>query len=139
CGRPYCGGDASGRHQRLSHPVAEVVARALGEHPATDKSSGRAHATGEVTQPKADPAPLEFGLDHSPEKSVELAKPAILATGIPEIVGGIESRCHRFGSVYRETLVHQEFSQRRPAPRGPVVVVSALLGDQPLELAPAGW
>jgi len=43
-----------------------------------------------------------------------------------------------FGGVDRETLVYQEFPQGGPASRRPVVVIPALLGDQPLELAPAG-
>ena len=33
--------------------------------------------------------------------------------------------------MYGKTLIYQEFPQGRPASRRPVVVIPALLGDQP--------
>ena len=48
--------------QRFGHPVAEVVAGALGEDPPADQPCGGAHASREIAQPEPEPALIQVGL-----------------------------------------------------------------------------
>ena len=81
--------------QRLGHPIAQVIAGALRQDAAAHQPRGRAHATRQIAEPEPEPALLQVGLDHAPEKRLHLPQAVILAAGIAEVVGRIEARAPR--------------------------------------------
>ena len=80
--------DAALGHQRLGHPVAEVVAGALRDHASGHEPRRRAHAARRDTGAGGRGPRVEVGLDGAAEERLQLAQPVVLPAGIAEVVGG---------------------------------------------------
>src|SRR5687767_12809606 len=136
-GRAQRVGDAAVRHERLGHAIADVVSGALGNHPAADDARVRAHAAGEVAEPEAEAGEAELGRKDPAEERLHLAEPGVLPARVPEIVRCREAGGDRLRRVHREPLVQQQLPEGGAAAGGPEVVVAAVLGDEPPQLARA--
>ena len=81
--------------------------------------AARTHAAGEVPEPEAERAPVEIGLDGAGEEGLELAQPAVLASGVSEIVTQPEAGGDRFRGPDGQAFVDEQFAQAWPAARSP--------------------
>src|SRR5437660_905891 len=72
------------------------------------------------------------------QERIALADAPVLAAVVTEVLPRLEPGGHRLGRGDRRPLVHEQLTQRGTAPRLPVVVLPAGLGDQAAQVRTAG-
>src|SRR5437899_12710346 len=75
----------------LDQPLAEVIAGSLREHLSGQQPRGRGHPAGQIAQAQAEAGGVQVVGGRAPQEGVQLAQPAILATGVAEVLPGLES------------------------------------------------
>src|SRR5947207_2136641 len=131
-------GEAPLREVVLHQAEPEVIAGALRQHLPAHQPGRRRHPARQEAQPQAQPRLVERGGADPAEERVELADAPILSARIAEVLPRLEPRGHGLRRGDRRAFVDQQLPQAGAAPRVPVVVMAAQVGDQPPQVGPAG-